>query len=84
MRDPAMSENGRSRLEEKLADKSTFLRAVPLALDFGIKLDLDEIEQRIEEDIAINGEPTADSMLARYNIAFKKGSPKKVAEYLSP
>lgn len=83
LRDPENSEKGRQRLETKLRDPKSFLRFVPLGLQFGIKLDLAKVEREIERQTSLHGGITPDVISARFAIAFKQKTPEKVANYVS-
>ena len=77
LRDPAQSEHGKNRLENKLRDLSTALGFVHYALQFGIKLDLGAVDREIERSIAINGEMTIDAAIARFALAFTQPTPEE-------
>ena len=81
--DPEFFENGRRRLQEKLCDTKLVLRFVPLALQFGIKLDLATIGQEIERQIALNGGITQDAATSRFAMAFVQESPADIANYIT-
>ena len=83
LRDPAQSEHGKKRLQDKLRDPKTSLGFVHYALDFGIKLDLDAVERDIERNIAINGGMTIEAAFARYALAFTKPTHEEVATYIT-
>ena len=81
--DPKQSDNGKQRLKEKLRDEKSALYAVPLALQFGIGLDITAIEQQITQQITLNGRPTVDTALARFALACKQQSAEDVANYVA-
>ncbi|QLH38132.1 MAG: HNH endonuclease [Defluviicoccus sp.] len=83
LRDPETSDSGRIRLSRDLHTPESALWLVPLALQFGIKLDLAVVERKIELDIALNGGITRDSAIARFALAFTQDSPAHVARYIS-
>ena len=83
LRDPEQNTQGKSRLKEKLCDQDNALGFVHYAIEFGIKLDLDAVEQDIERNIAINGGITLDSALARFALAFTKSTPEEMANYIA-
>ena len=80
--DPKQFDNGKQRLKEKLRDEKA-LYAVPLALQFGIALDITAIEQQIIQQITLNGGPTVDTALARFALACKQQSAEDVANYVA-
>ena len=83
LRDPQHSDNGKQRLQEKLRDEKSALRAVPLALQFEMDLDLAAIERQIEQQITRNGGPTVDTALARFALAHRQKSPQNVTNYVT-
>lgn len=83
LKDPETSVNGRTRLENSLRDPASALGLVPLALQFGIKLDLVAVEREIERQITLNGGIIADAATARFAIAFTQKSPSAVASYIA-
>ena len=83
LRDPEQNTIGIKRLEDKLSDPSTALGYVHYALQFGIKLDLDVVERDINQYIAINGELSIDTALARYALAFTQPTPEEIANYIT-
>ena len=83
LRDPAQNIQGKSRLKEKLRDQEISLGFVHYAIEFGIKLDFDAVEQDIEKNIAKNGGITLDSALARFALAFTKSTPEEIANYIA-
>ncbi len=76
------SEAGRQRLKDKLCDTKFALHLVPLALQFGVKLDLSKVERNIEQQIALHGAITYDAAIARFSLAFTQNSPENVANYI--
>ena len=83
LRDPEHSDNGKKRLQEKLRDAKSALRTVPLALKFGIDLDITAIEQQITQQITLNGGATIDTAFARFALACKQESAEDVANYVT-
>jgi len=83
LKDPTQLDSGLNRLEYKLGDPDSRLSVVHLALQFGIKLDLDAVERDIERHVAQNGGMTQDAAIARYALAFTKPTPEEVANYLA-
>ena len=82
LRDQDNSQKGRQYLEEKLRDPSSALRLVPLALQFGIKLDLSIVEAEINKQIALHGEITFDAASARFALALTQKTPEQIANYI--
>ena len=82
LRDPEKRAHGKTRLEAKLRDPKTALGSVYLGLQFGIDLNLEQVERDIEREIAKNGKITSDAAIARFALAFSKKRPRDVADYL--
>ena len=82
LRDPDRPDKGRQRLQARLRDTKSALGLVPLALQFGIDLDLAAVEQEIGRQTAFNGGMTQDAALARCALAFTRKSPEDVARYI--
>lgn len=82
LRDQNNSQKGMRYLEERLRDPSSALRLVPLALQFGIKLDLSIVEGEINKQIALHGEITSDAAGARFALALTQKPPGQVASYI--
>lgn len=83
LRDPDQRADALEDLRASMRDDKQSLRRVHLALQFGVKLDIDAIEKKIDQNLALAGKGTADEALARFALAFAKGSPKAVAEYIA-
>ncbi len=81
--DPDESHSGRQRLETKLRGTKPALRVVSLGLQFGVKLDLEAIEQEIQRQIALHGGMTLDAALARLALAFTQKTPEQAAGYIA-
>ena len=81
--DPDGYAHGKQRLQEKLRDTKSALHMVPLALQFGIKLDQAVVEKEIGRQIALNGDITRDAATARLALAFKQKSPGDAASYIA-
>ncbi|MDT3705209.1 MAG: hypothetical protein ROZ09_00170 [Thiobacillus sp.] len=83
LKDPENSDKGRQQLEARLRDTASALRLVPLALQFGVKLDFAVVQQEIERQIALNGGITQDAAAARFALAFTQKTPEAVANYVA-
>lgn len=81
--DPDERQNGRQRLESRLRDGKPALRLVHLGLQFGIKLDLQAVEQEIKQQIALHGGITHDAAMARFALAFTQKTPEHAASYIA-
>ena len=65
-RDDAVAELAQTR------DSRHSLRRLPIALEFGLKLDLEEAEQEIERPTTLSGGGSLDTALARLAVARNK------------
>ncbi len=83
LRDPSQHAKALDELRASMRDDKQSLRRVHLALQFGVKLDIDAIEKKIDQNLALAGKGTDDEAFARFALAFAKGSPKAVAEYIA-
>lgn len=81
--DPIKATHGKKRLESKLQDIKTALSFVPVALQFGVNLDLDTVEQEIKRQVAMNGGMTIETALARFALVFKQKTPEDALNYLN-
>ena len=82
LRDPEGQDSGREKLQVSMRESEHSLRRLHLALQFGLKLDLDAVEQEIERRTALSGGESRDAALARFSLAFVQRSPKAVADYI--
>lgn len=82
LKDPESCDIGRQRLKAKLCDAKSRLRLAHLGLQFGIKLDLEALQQEIDRQIILNGGITPDAATARFALAFTKKTPGDTASYL--
>ena len=83
LRDPRDHADGMDELRASMRDPAHSLRRLNLALQFGVKLDLDAIERQIEQRIALSGKGTADEAFARFSLAFTQENPRAAAEYIA-
>ena len=81
--DPECSEKGRQRLLERLSDLKSALGLIPLALQFGIKLDLAAVEQEIERQIALHGGMLQEAEIVRFVLVVTQKHPREVADYIA-
>lgn len=82
LRDPATSLSARANLEASLRDKIDGLRRLPMALDFGIKVDVQAVETEIDKQTALAGGHTVDTALARLALALAKPNARDAAKYI--
>ncbi|MBI3798280.1 MAG: alpha/beta fold hydrolase [Deltaproteobacteria bacterium] len=82
LRDPESLYSGRQKLQVSMREPTQALRRLHFALQFGIKLDLDAVEQEIERQTAISGDKSYVAAMARFALAFMQKSPKAIAAYI--
>jgi hypothetical protein len=82
LRDPGGHVTARHKLEESMRDPAHSLRRLHLALQFGLKVDLDAVEQEIEHQTTISGGHSHVAAMARFALAFTKKEPKDIASYI--
>jgi hypothetical protein len=82
LRDPTSRVGARAELEQSMRDPDHSLRRLPLALQFGLKLDLQVVEAEIDRQDALSGGSSPDAALARFSMAFTKKNQREAAEYI--
>ena len=75
-------DRGKQRFAARLGDLESAFYLVPLALQYGIPLELDKVEQEIERQIALQGEVSPDAASARLALAFMQKTHEAVANYI--
>ena len=83
LRDPHAHDRAMEELRGSMRDPEQSLRRLPLALQFGLKLDVAAIEKEIDRRVALSGTGTADEAAARFALAFVQGDPKGTAAYIA-
>ena len=79
---PELQSHAQDRLRSILRDPARSLRLVPLALTFGVELDLDEVARAVDRQVALCGGPTGDTAVARLSLALEQPSKEKAAAYI--
>lgn len=82
LRDPEYSEAAKEKLRANIRDSDKSLRSVPLALAFGLDLDLKETECAIERAVALAGGKSFIAAVARFALAFHQSDPAEAAAYI--
>ena len=72
----------RGNLEASLRNGVEGLRRLPLALGFGIKLDVQAVESQIDRQTAMSGGHTVETALARLALALTKQNAGEAAKYV--
>ena len=83
LRDPSLRDSAMDVLRENMRDDLLMLRRFPLAAQFGLKVDLNAVERRVNERVALTGKGTVDEAVARLALAMMKGSPAAAVEYIA-
>ena len=79
---PELKADARVRLRSMLHDPARSLRLVPLALNFGVELDLEAVERAVDRQVALSGGSTGDTAVARLSLALTQSTQAKVASYI--
>ena len=79
---PELQSDAQDRLRSIMCDPARSLKLVPLALAFGIELDLDAVARTLDRQVALLGGPTGDTAVARLSLALTQPSREKVATYI--
>ncbi len=83
LRDPELHDSALDVLRESMSDSSLMLRRFPLAVQFGLKVDLSAVERHINERVALTGKGTFDEAAARLAFAMTKETPREAVEYIA-
>lgn len=82
LRDPATMPRARTDLQASMRDPAHSLRRLPLALQFGLRLDLQAVEREIDRQDTLTDGNSLDVALARFSLALTKQSPRETADYI--
>lgn len=83
LRDETTKSEALSELETSMSDPSHSLRRVSFALQFGLDVDKEAIERKINEDTARSGGQSYEAAIARMSMAQDKRKPAEVATYIA-
>ena len=72
LRDPNERDIAINALEQSMRSPEHSLRRLPIALQFGLKIDLETVEQEIDRQMALSANGSRDAALARFAIARTK------------
>ena len=81
LRDPHERDIAINNLEQSMRSPEDSLRRLPIALQFGLKIDLETVEQEIDRQMALSANGSRDAALARFAIAQTK-PPGECAGYI--
>lgn len=82
LRDSEKSISAIAELERSMRDNRHSLRRLPLALQFGLSVDLAAVEREIERQTTLSAGKSTDAAVARLALAFQQGTPDKFLEYI--
>ena len=83
MRDYLTRDEARAELERSMRDPMHSLRRLPLALQFGLNLDLRAVEREIDRQDTLSAGNSPDVALGRFSMALTKSNPQDVADYIA-
>lgn len=68
-------------LEDSMSDRRTRLRRLPMALAFGLKLDMQAVEREIDAETILSGGNSHQAAIARFVVALERKAPE-VPDYI--
>lgn len=81
LRDPNERDNAIADLEQSMRSSEHSLRRLPIALQFGLKLDLEAVDKEIDRQMTLSAGGSRDAALARFAVSRTK-SARESAEYI--
>lgn len=72
LRDPELHDEALEVLRNSMRDDALMLRRFPMAVDFGLNIDLEAVERRVNERVALTGGGSIDEAVARIALAMTK------------
>lgn len=82
LRDPTGAVEARKVLDRSMGEPAHSLRRLPLALQFGLRLDLVAVEQALNNQTALSGGKSVDAAIARLAMAMTQSDPRDAAAYV--
>lgn len=83
LRDPTSRATSLASLAGSMRDPRHSLRRLPLALQFGLQLDLKAVEAEVDRQDATFDGNSPDAALARFSLAITKNEPAEIATYIA-
>lgn len=80
--DPERAVDARNELAASIRDPVALLRRLNLALQFGIEIDLLQVEKEVDRQTAISGGTSPDAAVARFALAFAQKNRAAAAAYV--
>jgi hypothetical protein len=82
LRDPETTAEARKQLGASIRDSATLLRRLNLALQFGVKVDLSQVEREVNRQTALSGGTSIEAAAARFALAFAQDGYADAAAYV--
>lgn len=82
LRDPEHAAAARIQMTTSLKDQAVLLRRLSLAMQFGIEIDLPQVEKEVDRQTALSGGTSPDAAVARFSLAFAQESQAAAASYV--
>ncbi|MHC2282897.1 pimeloyl-ACP methyl ester carboxylesterase [Bradyrhizobium diazoefficiens] len=83
LRDPSSRAAALAELQMSMRNPQHSLRRLPMALQFGIKLDLKAVESELDRQDTLSDGSSPEVALARFSLALTKRSAREVAAYIA-
>ena len=80
LRHPEKGVEGRLQLEKSMADPNLRLRRLPMALSFGLKVDIDAADKEIQQEAIKSGDNSVAAAVARLALAEHRDEPAETAK----
>lgn len=83
LKDPEQKEVAIEKLRESMRDPNHYLRRLNFAWQFGIKLNIEAVNQEIERQNALTGGNSIEAAYARFVLAYIQKTPGNAADYIN-
>lgn len=83
LRDPSSRTAALAELQMSMRNPQHSLRRLPMALQFGLKLDLQAVESELDRQDTLSDGSSPEVALARFSLALTKSSAREVAAYIA-
>lgn len=80
--DPEAAAEARKELAASIEDPATLLRRLNLAIQFGVEINLLQVEKEIDRQTALSGGTSPNAAVARFALAFTQKSRAAAAAYI--
>lgn len=82
LRDPETAKSARERLAHSMSNPADMVRRVPMALQFGLQLDMAAVDRAIVNLETISGERSDDALMARLVLALNSNNAQTIADFV--